>query len=303
MKYSITQASLLGARRTNQDRVAHWASREALLIVVADGMGGHLHGEIAAEIAVEALGRAFAQEATPRVAQPADFLVRGIAFAHETILREAERRELSEAPRTTVVACLVQGGFAYWGHIGDSRLYLLRNGRIHARTRDHSIVQHLVDTGRIREEAVAFHPERNRILQCLGGVQPPRVETGTERLAKDDIVLLCSDGLWGPLTQRQMLNALIGQPLEEAVAGLVALAEIRAGEDCDNTSVIAISWGQEAVRLPEDGPPTLPYNELATDVRDFTATELDYLRMSDEDVEKAIDEIKAALRKNVPRPQ
>src|SRR4051794_7002660 len=98
MKYSITQASLLGARRTNQDRVAHWASREALLIVVADGMGGHLHGEIAAEVAVEALGRVFAQEATPRVAQPADFLVRGIAFAHETILREAERRELSEAP-------------------------------------------------------------------------------------------------------------------------------------------------------------------------------------------------------------
>jgi len=303
MKYSITHASRLGARRSNQDRVAQWASREALLMVVADGMGGHLHGEIAAEIAVEVLGRAFQVEAKPRVAEPAAFLARAIGVAHETILREAERRELSEPPRTTVVGCLVQGGFAYWAHIGDSRLYLFRNGRIHARTRDHTLVQQLVDAGRIREEAVATHPERNRILQCLGGMQPPRVDAGSERLAKDDIVLLCSDGLWGPLTQRQMLNALLGRPLEEAVAGLVELAEMRAGPDCDNTSVIAISWGQEAVRLPEDGPRTLPYDELPTDVKDFTATDLDYLRMSDEDVEKAIDEIKAALRKNAPRPQ
>jgi serine/threonine protein phosphatase PrpC len=150
---------------------------------------------------------------------------------------------------------------------------------------------------------VATHPERNRILQCLGGMQPPRVDSGSERLAKSDILLLCSDGLWGPLTQRQMLNALLGRPLENAIATLVELAEMRAGADCDNTSVIAINWGQEAVRLPEDGPRTVPYEELATDVRDFTATDLDYLRMSDEDVEKAIDDIKAALRKNAPRPQ
>ena len=305
MNYTVTQATRLGARRSNQDRIGQWSSREALMIAVADGMGGHLHGEIAAEVACEALGRAFAEEAKPRVAHPAEFLARSVAAAHEAILREAEQRELSEAPRTTLVACLVQGGFAYWVHVGDSRLYLFRSGRIHARTRDHTFVQQLVDAGRIREEAVASHPERNRILQCLGGVQPPRIDAGSERLAKNDIVLLCSDGLWGPLTQRQLLNALLGRPLEEAVASLVDLAEMRAGPECDNTSVIALSWGQEAVRLPEDGPRTVPYNELATDVRDFTATELDYLRMSDEDVEKAIDEIKAALRKNnaPPRPQ
>jgi serine/threonine protein phosphatase PrpC len=303
MKYSITQASRLGARKANQDRVGYWTSREAMLMVVADGMGGHLHGELAAELSIEAFGRAFEQEAKPRIAHPTEFLVRTMASAHETILREAERRELSQAPRTVIVACLVQGGFAYWAHVGDCRLYLIRNGRIHARTRDHSIVQQLVDAGRIREEAVASHPERNRVLQCLGGMQPPRVETGSERLAKDDIALLCSDGLWGPLTQRQLLNALLGQPLAEAVASLVALAELRAGEDCDNTSVIAMTWGQEAVRMAEDGPRTVPYNELATDVKDFTATDVEYLKMTDEDVEKAIDEIKAALRKNAPRPQ
>jgi len=303
MKYSITQASRLGARKSNQDRVAQCASREALLMVVADGMGGHLHGELAAQVAVEVLGGAFERQAKPRVDQPAEFLARAIADAHETILRDAERRELSEPPRTVIVACLVQGGFAYWAHVGDCRLYLFRSGRIHARTRDHSVVQHLIDAGRIREEAAATHPERNRVLQCLGGLQPPRVETGSERLAKNDIALLCSDGLWGPLTQRQMLNAVLGHPLDEAVASLVALAEMRAGPECDNTSVIAMNWGQEAVRLPEDGPATVPYDELPTNVQDFTATDVEYLRMSDEDVEKAIDEIKAALRKNAPRPQ
>ena len=168
-----------------------------------------------------------------------------------------------------------------------------------SRTRDHSVVQLLVDEGRIREEAVATHPERNRLLQCLGGFQAPRLEGASERLAKDDIMLLCSDGLWGPLNQRQMLNALLSRPLDEAIASLVALAETRAGPDCDNTSVVAMIWGEEQVRSAEDGPQTVPYNELPTDVQDFSATDMDFLRMSDEEVEKAIAELKAALRKNV----
>ena len=268
-------------------------------MVVADGMGGHLHGELAAQISVDLIGRAFQLEAKPKLAHPGGFLAGAIAAAHVGIVREAETRQLSDVPRTVIVACLVQDGHAYWMHIGDCRLYLFRKGRIMARTRDHSVVQQLVDEGRIREEAVASHPERNRLLQCLGGLQAPRLEGASERLAKEDIVLLCSDGLWGPINQRQMLNALLTRPLDEAVASLAALAETRAGSECDNTSVIAMTWGEEQVRTPEDGPATVPYNELATDVQDFSATDVDYLRMSDEDVEKAIADIKAALRKNV----
>ena len=92
MNYTLAQASHLGARRTNQDRIGQWTSREALLLAVADGMGGHLHGEIAAEVAIEALGQSFVVEAKPRVAQPADFLVRAVGAAHEKILRAAETR-------------------------------------------------------------------------------------------------------------------------------------------------------------------------------------------------------------------
>src|SRR5258708_10469757 len=164
------------------------------------------------------------------------------------------------------------------------------------RRRDHSGGRLLDDEGRVREEAVATHPQRNRRLQGLGGFQAPRLEGASERLAKGDIVLLCSDGLWGPINQRQMLNALLSRPLDEAIASLAALAETRAGPDCDNTSVVAMIWGEEQVRSADDGPRTLPYNELPTDVQDFSATDMDFLRMSDEDVEKASAELKPALR-------
>lgn len=301
MKHTLFHESRLGTRRMNQDRVGHRASPAALLLMVADGLGGHLHGEIAAQVAVDVLGRTFTEEARPRLAQPAQFLSRAIDLAHLAILQEARVRGLPDAPRTVLAACVVQDGWMHWAHVGDCRLYLFRKGRIHARTRDHSLVQQLVDAGRIREEAVSSHPDRNRLLQCLGGVQALRIDTASERLAKDDIVLLCSDGFWGPLTQRQMLNALLTRKLDEAVASLADLAETRAGPECDNTSVLAMAWGEEEVPLPDDGPRTVPYEQLATDVQDFGATDMDFLKMTDEDVEKAIAELKASLRKNARR--
>jgi len=298
MKYATVKESRIGGRKVNQDRFGEWSTAGALLVAVADGLGGHAHGEVAAQIAVDFLGRAFANEAKPKLADPDGFLSRTMAAAHVAIMREAEARRMREVPRTVLVACLVQDGIAHWAHIGDSRLYLVRKGRVHARTRDHSLVQQLVDEGRIREEAAASHPDRNRLLQCLGGVQAPRVDAASERLEKDDVLVLCSDGLWGPLTQRQMVNALVTQSLPEAIESLLELSEARAGHDADNTTVVAVSWGEEKVALPDDGPATVPYEQLRTDVQDFTATDLDFLRMSDEDVEKAIAEIKAALKRN-----
>jgi PPM family protein phosphatase len=301
MKFTIAQDSRVGTRKYNQDRIGHWTAPQSLLMVVADGMGGHSNGEVAAEVTVDLLGRAFAQEAKPKLAEPERFLPRLIAASHAAILLEAQKRKMRETPRTVVVACLIQDGYAHWAHTGDSRFYLFRSGRIHARTRDHSVVQQLVDEGRIREEAVATHPDRNRLLQCLGGATAPRIDTGSERLAMDDILLLCSDGLWGPLNQRQLVHSLLNRPLPVAIQELAELAEARAGGDCDNTSVVALRWQEAQVRTPDDGPRTVPYEELRTDVQDPTASDPEYLRMSDEDVEKAIDEIKAALRKNAPQ--
>lgn len=300
MKFEIFQESRVGARPYNQDRLGHWRTKDALMLVLADGMGGHLHGEVAAQLAVEAVGAAFRADAKPRLANPDLFIFRAIGRAHSTILEQAERLGLPESPRTTIVACVVQEGFAYWGHVGDSRLYHIRSGRILARTRDHTRVQQLIDAGRIREESVASHPDRNKLLQCLGSDHAPRLEpTQTARLAKDDILLLCSDGLWGPLTQRQLLHAYMTADLARASRDLMGLAEIRAGSQCDNVSALAMAWGEEEIPAAES-PRTVPYYELPTDVQDFTATDPDFLRMSDAEIDRAIDEIKAALKKNNP---
>ena len=104
----------------------------------------------------------------------------------------------------------------------------------------------------------------------------------------------CSDGLWGSITQRQLVHSLAGQPLEQALVELAALAERRAGPQCDNVTVLALRWGEEA---PEEEPRTVPYYDLPTVVQDFTATQPDFMRVSDADIEEAISEIKAVLRK------
>ena len=238
----IVQASRIGRREVNEDRVGHWSAPGTAVMAVADGLGGHAHGELAAQLAMDVLGAAFESEAKP-LGDPGAFLAGAFLDAHDAILREAGRRQLTDNPRTVIAACVVQDSHAFWTHVGDCRFYLLRKGRVVARSRDHTIVQRLVDEGRIREEAVGTHPHRNRLLQCLGGFQTPRGEpVASVRLAREDIVLLCSDGFWGPLTQRQLMHALLSRPLAEAIPELVALAESTAGAESDNISVVAMTW-------------------------------------------------------------
>ena len=302
MKFSIFQDSRVGARPYNQDRIGHWYTRDSLLLVLADGMGGHLMGEVAAQIAVDTLAASFQKDAQTRIPDPDLFLIRSVGRIHAAIDEYTKKLNLPDSPRTTLVACVVQDGTAWWTHVGDSRLYLIRRGNIVVRTRDHTRVQQLVDQGRIREEAISSHPERNMLLQCLGGGHTPRIEpTASARLAKDDIVLLCSDGLWGPLTQRQLLGKLAEKGIIDALPELMTLAETRAGPECDNLSVVAIGWGEDAIeQAPAAASPvTVPSYDLPTDIQDFSATDPDFSKtqMSDQDIERAIADIKAALKR------
>jgi serine/threonine protein phosphatase PrpC len=173
---TVVQASRVGARERNEDRIGHWSAPEVTLLAVADGLGGHAHGDVAAQIAINIAGTSFEAEAQPRLDDPADFLARVIDKAHAAILEEAHKRGYVDSPRTVIAACVVQDGHAYWTHIGDCRFYLVRTGRILLRSHDHTVVQRLLDEGRIREEAMATHPHRNRLLQCLGGIQQPEPE-------------------------------------------------------------------------------------------------------------------------------
>jgi len=298
MKYTLVQDSRIGARQYQQDRIGHWSTRTSLLMVVADGMGGHEHGELAAQVAMDHLSVEFRRDAKPRLADPDVFLFRSLGRAHAAIQLESQRLRLPEPPATVIVACVVQDGYAYWNHVGDSRLYLIRHGRVVTRTKDHSRVQQLVDEGRIREEAIPSHPDRNKLLQCLGSAQAPKIEPAARaRLAKNDIVLLCSDGLWGPLTQRQILNSLLAKELKGAVADLASLAVARAGPECDNISALAMLWGEDEV-APVTEPQTLPTHEMPTKPQNLGSAETEYLRMSDEEIERAIAEIRAKVAKN-----
>ena len=242
MKFSLVHESRKGGRPYNQDRVIHYRAPQAVLLAVADGMGGYAGGEFAAQVAVNTLATSFKHHATPRVAAPAAFLARAISDIQAAIVSQGGKAGLGEA-RTTLVACVVQDGYAHWTHIGDSRLYLIRAGRVFARTKDHSVVQELIDAGRMREEAVAAHPDRSKLLRCLGGrTTPVPSPAAVEPLAKDDVLLLCTDGLWGPLTPQRLVAGFIGKELPKAMADLLELAEARAGQDCDNISAIAMHW-------------------------------------------------------------
>ena len=299
MKFSIYRESRKGTRPNNQDRTGYSYSRDALLMVVADGMGGHLHGEVASHIAVQFLSEAFQRECGTRLADPFMFLLKSIANAHHAIVDYAEAGGLLETPRTTCVACVVQDSIAYWAHVGDSRLYHVRDGRIYAQTKDHSRVQLLVDQGRVPEEAIAAHPDRNKIFNCLGAMTPPQVELSRKTvLQSGDILLLCTDGLWGPLSGPMIGAALANDDIMRAVPELLDTDELRAGRQCDNISVIAMNWADsysgaaDQVSTLNLGPST-----FTTKMEEFGKAGTRVTDLSEAEIEQAIAEIRNAIRR------
>ena len=243
MRFSIYQESQVGGRSSNQDRMGYCFTREAVLLVLADGMGGHSHGEVAAVIALQAMGEMFKKAARPLIAEPAAFLEELIFTAHLALHRFRAEQRLVDTPRTTIVVCLVQQGQAQWIHCGDSRLYWLRGGRILARTLDHSHVERLISTGRLPPYEGARHPDRNKLYNCLGAPTLPGIDrSGVMPLKAGDQLLLCSDGLWNSIPEHQLAYRLSVSPLEQAVPEMVSSAVITGGKTGDNVTALAFTW-------------------------------------------------------------
>jgi len=227
MRFSIYQDTHVGGREVNQDRMGYCFTRESLLMLVADGMGGHLRGEVAAQIAMQTAGAAFQRQARPLLADPIAFLDQSLFAAHQALLAYRATHRLPDTPRTTIVACLVQQGRAWWVHCGDSRLYWLRRGRILARTVDHSHLERLVGLGRVSPAERANHPDRNRLYNCVGAPTLPRVDRAAPvQLQAGDQLLLCSDGLWSSVREHEMAFHLSASPLEQAVPAMVKQAAV-----------------------------------------------------------------------------
>ncbi|MDH3514588.1 MAG: protein phosphatase 2C domain-containing protein [Gammaproteobacteria bacterium] len=243
MKYQISHYSLRGARPTNEDRVGYAERDNAVLMAVADGLGGHRGGEVAAEILVQTLMHSFQSLRQPVIQRPSAFLALGILQAHHAIIAQAKASVTPIEPRTTCVACLVQNGYAYWAHVGDSRLYLIRQNHVLLRTQDHTAIEEMHQGGLLTEQEMLEHPQKSHLLNCLGGGIKPSVSVGEETLLQPgDMLLACTDGLWEAFTPEEITRYLEAPALEEAVENMLYDAVRKMKHGCDNVSAVCLRW-------------------------------------------------------------
>ena len=245
MQVDYAELSLVGHRQENQDRVSIIAEPDSLLMAVVDGMGGHSEGERAAEVTVETLREAFHENSRP-IFDPQGFLTLALGRAHDAVVALGQDHALDHRPRATCAVCLVQDQGTYWAHIGDSRIYLLRYGRVLSRTRDHSHVELLLREGLITEEEIKDHPMRNFVECCLGGeaALPDMSITAKKGLQEGDILLICTDGLWSGLEDEDIgdLTKDAKRPLEQALKDLGERAVDSNAPYSDNTTAAALRW-------------------------------------------------------------
>jgi PPM family protein phosphatase len=300
VRFSVYQVSRKGGREKNEDRMGYCYTRDAGLFALADGMGGHPEGEVASQLALQTLAAMFQRDCKPTLPDPLRFLHESIVSGHHQLLRYATQKALIDTPRTTVVACLLQGNAAYWAHCGDSRLYLVRGDKMIARTRDHSYSELQQTMSQVVPMGDRFN--RNVLFTCLGSPGKPVVDTvGPLLMQAGDRLLLCSDGLWGTVSDSEITDQLASLPLSDSVPELVEQALRNGGAKCDNVSVLAVEF--EGAEASDSGhgvqtnalgeavfASTIQASVLGTDV---ASDELD-----DAEIERSIKEINEAIQRS-----
>lgn len=298
MKFSVFQVSRRGGREKNEDRMGYCYTRESGLFVLADGMGGHPEGEVAAQLALQTISALFQRQARPVISDVAEFLSSSVMAAHHQILRYATEKGMLDTPRTTLVACILQGDGATWAHCGDSRLYVVRDGELLTRTRDHSYLeQQSAAAARIE------HINRNILFTCLGSPAKPVFDiAGPVVLQQGDKLLLCSDGLWGSLSDDEIVSQMASKVVSVAVPDLVEKALRTAGENSDNVTVLAMEWETPDVFESTHGVSTDTISDgvFASTIQagglDSFVDDLD-----EATIEKSIAEINEAIRRSAAR--
>jgi len=209
------------------------------LAVIADGMGGHEGGQVASGLAVEVVRETYFSSASD---DPQEGLMEAFRSAHQAIQEWAGKHPELRGMGTTCTASVLREGQLYYGHIGDSRLYLLRDSTISRLTRDHSVVNRLLEQGLITPEEAAGHPERNILTAALGAnaeVAADFSETPLP-LAPADLLLLCTDGLHGLVSDEELLAIACERPPRDACRALVEMAKKRGGADNITLQIIRI---------------------------------------------------------------
>lgn len=206
-KIYLYEKTHIGGRDENQD-----CCGKALLedegkycFVVADGLGGHTGGRQAAQLAVKTITSHFCDISENNIHVTMENLILG---AHDEILRQRENDNFLGSMKSTCVVLIIINGKAYWGTVGDSRLYWFRNGEIIFKSKDHSVVQMLLDLGEITSDEASQHPDRNTVLKSLGTSAElvPSIQADGLEIFSGDYFLLCTDGLWEYFTDRNLCN-------------------------------------------------------------------------------------------------
>jgi serine/threonine protein phosphatase PrpC len=267
-------------------------------------MGGHPEGEMASQLALQTMAALYQRDARPVLTDPIRFLQDAIMAGHHQLLRYASEKGLMDTPRTTIIACILQGNAAYWAHCGDSRLYFVRGDKLIARTRDHSyseLQQTLSSVVPLNERY-----NRNVLFTCLGSPGKPVVDTAGPLLMQEgDRIMLCSDGLWGTVEDDEITRHLSTRTISDAVPELVEVALRNGGAKCDNVTVLAMEWESAS----NDEQPNVSTESLGEEVFastiqasvGSTGTPGDNVEEGDLDeaeIERSIREINEAIRRS-----
>lgn len=298
MKFSVFQVSRKGGREKNEDRMGYCYTRESVLFVLADGMGGHPEGEVASQIALQTVSALFQKEAKPALKDVPAFLGASLMAAHHQIIRYAGDKGMLDTPRTTLVVAVVQDGTVTCVHCGDSRLYVVRDHALLTRTRDHSYMEHQ-PPGVLRMDRI----NRNILFTCLGSPSRPVFDvTGPISLQQGDKIMLCSDGLWGTVGEDDIVRQLATHPVSDAVPDLAERALRNGGARCDNVTVLAMEWETADAFESTRGISTDSISDevfastIQSGVLDSMVEELD-----DDAIERSIAEINEAIRRSALR--
>lgn len=293
MKYESAQINRLGNRDVNEDRFDIVEHEGTILMVLADGMGGHTGGDLAAQVYVSTIRKRFSSTAKP-IADIENFIASSIVAAHQAVISIGNRQTPPIAPRTTGVIAIIQNGMLDFAHIGDSRLYLIRNNRIAFRTRDNSYVERLFQKGKISEDEMMTHPKRHHLSECIGGdPTPPMITRGRPTPLKyGDVVLMCSDGLWGGISEEKICTKLSLTGLEDALEDMAQTAEHETYPISDNISVIAVHWQQEG-----DAVPTQTDAATGEEPSQEVIESTDKLDIAIDEIERTIKQFESEMKK------
>ena len=245
-KYLSTRVSQRGDRKINQDRCEIFEHDGITVLALADGMGGHPKGEIAAQIFIDTAYQHL-KKYTAENFEPNVFIADVMRRAHKNILKFGIEKRPPIYPRSTAVIVIIVDGIMYWSHLGDSRTYLFRHGRAHMRTMDHTRAEAMRLSGKLADgDAQAVASGRSGVSKCLGGMKKPNEIEITPPLALQagDIILLCTDGVWSQLKNQELEDIVLDSSVqfEERISDLVDNAVKAAHPNSDNATVLALFW-------------------------------------------------------------